>query len=102
MTPAEARQFAEEFVGVFAPAMPPQGWEKLIAEMDGWTDAVLLEVDEALNLHRMRLHCQAVDCYEVAEIASVKTSNHYCMEHWRRVTEPNWNVFEISRHDTWR
>lgn len=83
MTQAEKLQYATEFVGVFAPALPPPGWEQLIAEMDNWTDRTVLFVDELLRRERDRLHCQHDDCYRLADVADVRTSLHYCHEHYR-------------------
>lgn len=86
---AHTRQFDEEFVGVFAPAMPPHGWELLIAELDKWTLKQIAITDE-----KLRGHCQDVDCYELADLSDMRTSLAYCAQHFidmrmRQIDENN-------------
>lgn len=105
MTP-QALKYAEEFLGVFAPAMPPHGWEALVAEMDAWTDKTLAKVDSLLTPKPIygesildgetRKHCQAWyevpgshgtadPCWRLASISDKDTSLSYCVRCWRNL-----------------
>ena len=100
MSPELASRYFQEFFDVFAPAPPPNGWERLIAELDDETDRTIAMVDAAL-----RKHCEVDDCFDLADIGDLRTKKHYCEGHavlegvilvaglpyWR------WRQFELDR-----
>ena len=100
MSPELASRYFQEFFDVFAPAPPPNGWERLIAELDDETDRTIAMVDAAL-----RKHCQHDDCYEFADVCDLGTSLHYCERHAMingvilvaGLTYSQWRQFELDR-----
>lgn len=102
MTP-QALQYAEEFAGVFYPAMPPHGWEALIAELDEFTDTTLAKVDsllmpkpiyetsELLSGKDTRGGCafwydyadgDGRECHRTASITDLESGQSFCMKCW--------------------
>jgi len=55
--------------------------------IDRFADQILQQVDAAT-----RMHCQADDCYELADISDTRTSLHYCKAHYWRMRDRaiNW------------
>lgn len=47
--PPKASRHVAEFVGAFAPALPPQGWQELIAEVGNWPTPVDHFADKVMS-----------------------------------------------------
>ena len=77
-----------------------QGWTALVRELDGWTNDIILELDNAARCDRERMHCQKDDCYELADISDVCTSLRYCKAHyWEMRNSLAWKLFKSKPID---
>jgi len=47
--PPQAARHVHEFVGAFAPALPPDGWERLVSEIQNWPTPIDRFADEDIQ-----------------------------------------------------
>lgn len=103
---AQARRYAEEFAGVFAPGLPPHGWEQPILEtldwpkFDRWADDVLRRVDSLFDRQCEAHICAAANgnylpkCEAPATVSDRETELTFCAEDYKK--------FQRGKFDAWR
>jgi len=105
MSPELARKFADEFVGLFAPALPPSGFEELVSEissswptpMDRFADTVMAFLDNMPDqttcdggLLASVLGYSRQKCENKAFVCDLESEMWLCRDCWNEYQRGNW------------
>ena len=104
MSPELARHYANEFAGVFAPALPPHGFEELVAEMRGWPtpiDRFASVVTGFLDNMPSLLTCEGAvlagmggynmsPCQNRVDLSQLETELELCRDCFNRAERGDW------------
>jgi len=95
--PPQAVRHIHEFAGVFAPALPPQGFEELLKEIDAWPipNRFADVVQEFLDNMPFFAHCEAhiiagfngwsiPKCDNRAVVGDPDAVADFCAECWKK------------------
>lgn len=66
-----------------------------VPQIDTFTRQMFAVLEKAEST--TRIHCQDDDCYRLSDVADIRTSLHYCLEHyWRKQDKSaNWESLNL-------